>query len=346
VWVVDGYTTSEAHPYARPIQVQNVGEFNYIRNSVKATVDAYDGSVKLYLFDNQDPLILAYQHLFPGLLTPTSEMPADIRSHTRFPELLFRVQAELYRTYHMRVPDSFYNRADLWDLATFTSGQGGTPASMTPTYMVATLPGESQPEFLLTIPFTPHNKQNLIGLMAARCDGEHLGEIVFLQLPKQEIIPGPLQIEALINQNPVISKDLSLWNTQGSQVLRSQILVLPIDNTFLFVAPIYIQAAQARMPQLERVVLAAGSQLVYADTYQDALKQLAALQQGVAPLAPASSVTRAAPSPAPSGGPDTRIDTRIENIRGHLDRYRALSAQGKWAEAGKELEAVESLVKK
>jgi len=212
--------------------------------------------------------------------------------------------------------------------------------------MVATLPGESQPEFLLTIPFTPHNKQNLIGLMAARCDGEHLGEIVFLQLPKQEIIPGPLQIEALINQNPVISKDLSLWNTQGSQVLRSQILVLPIDNTFLFVAPIYIQAAQARMPQLERVVLAAGSQLVYADTYQDALKQLAALQQGVAPLAPASSVTRAAPSPAPSGGPDTRIDTRIENIRGHLDRYRALSAQGKWAEAGKELEAVESLVKK
>jgi len=346
VWVVDGYTTSEAHPYARPIQAQNVGEFNYIRNSVKATVDAYDGTVKLYLFDNQDPLILAYQHLFPGLLTPTSEMPADIRSHTRFPELLFRVQAELYRTYHMRVPDSFYNRADLWDLATFTSGQGGTPASMTPTYMVATLPGESQPEFLLTIPFTPHNKQNLIGLMAARCDGEHLGEIVFLQLPKQEIIPGPLQIEALINQNPVISKDLSLWNTQGSQVLRSQILVLPIDNTFLFVAPIYIQAAQARMPQLERVVLAAGSQLVYADTYQDALKQLAALQQGVAPLAPASSVTRAAPSPAPSGGPDTRIDTRIENIRGHLDRYRALSAQGKWAEAGKELEAVESLVKK
>jgi uncharacterized membrane protein (UPF0182 family) len=346
VWVVDGYTTSEAHPYARPIQAQNVGEFNYIRNSVKATVDAYDGTVKLYLFDNQDPLILAYQHLFPGLLTPASEMPADIRSHTRFPELLFRVQAELYRTYHMRVPDSFYNRADLWDLATFTSGQGGTPASMTPTYMVATLPGESQPEFLLTIPFTPHNKQNLIGLMAARCDGEHLGEIVFLQLPKQEIIPGPLQIEALINQNPVISKDLSLWNTQGSQVLRSQILVLPIDNTFLFVAPIYIQAAQARMPQLERVVLAAGSQLVYADTYQDALKQLAALQQGVAPLTPASSVTRAAPSPAPSGGPDTRVDTRIENIRGHLDRYRALSAQGKWAEAGKELEAVESLVKK
>jgi uncharacterized membrane protein (UPF0182 family) len=343
VWIVDGYTTSEAHPYARPIQAEGAGEFNYIRNSVKATVDAYDGEVKLYLFDDQDPVILAYQHLFPGLLTPAAEMPADVRRHTRFPELLFRVQAELYRTYHMRVPDSFYNRADLWDLATFTSGQAGNPQTMTPTYMVATLPGENRPEFLLTIPFTPHNKQNLIGLMAARCDGEHMGEIVFLQLPKQEIIPGPLQIEALINQNPVISKDLSLWNTQGSQVLRSQILVLPIDNTFLFVAPIYIQAAQARMPQLERVVLAKGSELVYADTYQDALKQLGALPGG-APALPATTSGSSAVPPSAPAAPGT--DTRIEAIRGHLDRYRALSAQGKWAEAGKELEAVESLVKK
>ena len=165
VWIVDGYTTSEAHPYSRPIQAEGAGEFNYIRNSVKATVDAYDGDVKLYVFDDQDPLILAYQHLFPGLLTPASEMPADMRRHARFPELLFRVQAEMYRTYHMRVPDSFYNRADLWDLATSTNGQNGTPETVTPTYLVATLPGENQPEFLLTIPFTPHNKQNLIGLM-------------------------------------------------------------------------------------------------------------------------------------------------------------------------------------
>jgi hypothetical protein len=267
-----------------------------------------------------------------------------VRKHTRFPELLFRVQAELYRTYHMRVPDSFYNRADLWDLATSTSGQNGTPQSVTPTYLVATLPGESKPEFLLTIPYTPHNKQNLIGLMVARCDGEHMGEIVFLQLPKQEIIKGPLQIEALINQNPVISKDLSLWNQQGSQVLRGQIQVLPIDNTLLYVAPIYIQAAQARMPQLEKVVLAAGDELVYADTYKAALSQLEAGQGGTPAPAPApTGVSRAAPSPAPApAGPDTRI----ENIRGHLERYRALSAQGKWADAGKELEAVESLVKK
>ncbi len=342
VWMADGYTTSDAHPYSRPIQASGMGEFNYIRNSVKATIDAYDGDVKLYLFDDQDPLILAYQDLFPGLLRPASEMPADLRRHARFPELLFRVQAEMYRTYHMRVPDSFYNRADLWDLATYTSGQGTAPQEVTPTYMVATLPGESQPEFLLTIPFTPHNKQNLIGLMVARCDGEHLGEIVFLQLPKQEIIPGPLQIEALINQNPVISKDLSLWNQQGSQVLRSQILVLPIDNTILFVAPIYIQAAQARMPQLEKVALAAGNDLVYADTYQEALMQLASLQRGATPAAPVAPSVSTSRAPAPATG----TDSRIEQIRGHLERYRALSAQGKWAEAGKELEAVEALVNK
>ena len=344
VWIVDGYTVSAAHPYSRPIQTDSAGTFNYIRNSVKATVDAYNGDVKLYVFDDQDPLILAYQRLFPGLLTPLADMPADVRTHTRFPELLFRVQAELYRTYHMRVPESFYNRADLWDLATSTNGQNGTPQPMTPTYLVATLPGESRPEFLMVVPFTPHNKQNLIGLMVARCDGPHLGEIVFLKLPKQEIIKGPLQIEALINQNPVISKDLSLWNQQGSQVLRGQIQVLPIDNTLLYVAPIYIQAAQARMPQLEKIVLAAGDTLVYADTYKEALAQLEAQQGGTpAPAPTTTSVSRAAPSPAPTS---TGADTRIESIRSHLDRYRTLSAQGKWADAGKELEAVESLVKK
>jgi len=346
LWIIDGYTSSEAHPYSRPIRGDGIQDFNYIRNSVKATIDAYDGEAKLYLFDDQDPLILAYQQLFPELFTPAAAMPADVRSHTRSPEFLFRVQAEIYRTYHMRVPESFYNRADLWDIGTFTNAQAGAPQAMTPTYLVATLPGETKPEFLLLIAYTPHNKQNLIGLMVTRCDGEHMGEIVFLQLPKQEIIPGPLQIEALINQNPVISKDLSLWNQQGSQVLRGQILVLPIDNTFLFVAPIYIQAAQARMPQLEKVVLAAGNQLVYADTYQEALAQLASLQRGL-PAPAISSRTPSAISPTPPAeGTDTRIDTRIDTIRGHLDRYRSLSAQGKWAEAGKELEAVESLVKK
>src|SRR4029079_2951453 len=155
-----------------------------------------------------------------------SEMPADLRKHTRFPEFLFRSRAEIYRAYHMRNPESFYNRADYWDLATFSGGQNSNPQDVQPTYVMATLPGEAAPEFLLTIPFTPRKKQNLIGLMAARCDSEHLGAIVFLQIPRQDIIKGPLQIEAMINQDNVISKDLTLWNQQGSQVLRGQIQVL------------------------------------------------------------------------------------------------------------------------
>jgi uncharacterized membrane protein (UPF0182 family) len=181
--------------------------------------------------------------------------------------------------------------------------------------------------------------------MAARSDGEHLGELVFLQLPKQEVISGPLQVEALINQDQNISKDLTLWNQQGSQVLRSQILTLPIDQTFLYVAPIYIQAAQARMPQLKKVALVRGSTLIYADTYEQALAQLQSVQGGkqvqiLTPTAPAGSPVTSSTAPPPT------FDPRIENIRMHLDRYRQLSAQGKWADAGKELEAVESAVKK
>jgi len=351
VWIIDGYLTSNAHPYSRSISSSSLGRFNYIRNSVKATVDAYDGDVHFYVFDPDDALARAYQALFPSLFQPSAEMPKALREHARAPEMMFQAQAELYRIFHMRDPESFYNKADLWDVATFTTGQGNEPTTVPPTYMVAKLPGEKDPEFLLMLPFTPRNKQNLIGLMAARCDGEHLGEIVFLQLPKQEVIQGPLQVEALINQDQNISKDLSLWNQQGSQVLRSQILTLPIDQTILYVAPIYIQAAQARMPQLRKVALVQGETLIYADTYDQAIDQLRAAQQGrpVAPTGgssagPASStpgVSTTSAAPAPRGPNDPRIDT----IRMHLERYRQLSAQGKWADAGKELEAVEGVVR-
>ena len=274
VWMVDGYTTSDAHPNSRAVDLGDLGRVNYIRNAVKATVDAYDGETHLYIFAPDDPLIGAYQRLFPKLFRAESEMPADLRAHARYPEVLFSVQAEIYRTYHMLDPQSFYNKEDLWDLARHVSGQNGGSEPVTPTYVVASLPGESQAEFLLMTPFTPRGKDNLIGLMAARCDGEHLGEIEVLMLSKQELIFGPMQIAARINQDQTISKDLTLWNQQGSQVLRGQTLVLPVGNTFLYVDPIYIQATQAKMPQLKKVVLAVGNRLIYADTYDEALAQL------------------------------------------------------------------------
>jgi len=295
----------------------------------------------LYIFAPDDPIIAAYQRLFADLFRPASAMPADLRAHARYPELLFRVQAEIYRTYHMLDPQSFYNKEDLWDLARHVTSQNQGTDIVTPTYVVAALPGEDKPEFLLLLPFTPRNKDNLIGLMAARCDGDHLGEVVVLQLSKQELIFGPMQIAARINQDQNISKDLSLWNQQGSQVLRGQTLVLPVGNTFLYVDPIYIQATEARMPQLKKVVLAVGNRLIYADTYGQALGQLSSGAQQLVQQATAEAPSLAPPRGGPSSGPDPRI----LRVRDHLRRYRELAAQGHWAEAGKELEAIEAEVR-
>jgi uncharacterized membrane protein (UPF0182 family) len=347
IWMVDGFTTSGGHPYARGLNVRGIGNVNYIRNAVKATIDAYDGTTRLYIFAPEDPIIRAYQRLFPTLFNPASEMPADLRAHARYPENMFRVQAEIYRTYHMLDPQAFYNKEDVWDLARFTPTQGtGEPQPFTPTYVVASLPDQDKPEFLLLMPFTPRNKDNMIGLMLARCDGENLGDIVVLQLSKQELIFGPMQIAARINQEQTISKDLSLWNQQGSQVLRGQVLVLPVGNTFLYVDPLYIQATQARMPQLKKVVLAVGNRLIYADTYEQALAQLKTgaqglVQQASAPAAPPQA--GAAPPPAAPSAP--AAEQKLQSVREHLQRYRQFASQGRWAEAGKELEAIEAAAK-
>lgn len=340
VWIIDGYMTSNLHPYSAHVGIEGMGEVNYIRNSVKATVDAYDGTVHLYVFEPGDPLLLAYRNLFPDLFEASSAMPDDLRRHVRYPELIFRVQSDIYRLFHMRDPDTFYNKSDAWDTAKFTNEQGGTPGPLAPTYVVATLPGETKPEFLLLTPFTPRNRDNLIGLMMARCDGEHLGEKVILLLSKQEIILGPMQVEARINQDQNISKDLTLWNQQGSQVLRGQMLVLPMGQTFLYVEPIYIQASQAKMPQLKKVALSMGNNLVYADTYQQALAQLAGekLPTTTQEAAPATT-TASTPTP-----PAAQPDARVTQIRQHFQRYRELVSQGKLSEAGKELEAIQSLV--
>jgi uncharacterized membrane protein (UPF0182 family) len=210
---------------------------------------------------------------------------------------------------------------------------------------MASLPGQDKPEFLLLVPFTPRNKDNLIGLMVARCDGENLGDVVVLQLSKQELIFGPMQIGARINQEQTISKDLTLWNQQGSQVLRGQILVLPVGNTFLYVDPIYIQATEARMPQLKKVVLAVGNRLIYTDTYDEALAQLSTGAQQLIQQAGTGSTPGPGGTPAPAAAgaaPATPADARLQRIREHLRKYRELAAQGRWSEAGKELEAIEA----
>jgi len=315
VWMADAYTTSLSHPYSATIPVAGLEEgANYIRNAVKATVDAYTGKVSLYVFDPGDPIIQAYEHLFPKLFHPASDMPADLLRHARYPEALFQAQAEAYRTFHMRDPQVFYNKEDIWDIAHNLYGQSGQPEDVQPTYVVATLPGEKEPEFLLILPFTPRGKDNLIGWMAARCDGDHLGNLIFYQLPKQQLMYGPLQIESRIDQDQNISKDLTLWNQQGSRVLRGNIISLPVSGGFLYVESIYIQATEARMPQLKKVVLAMGNRLIYRDTFDQALADLTG---GPLPSRPGPAAAASAQVPvSPASGKDVSdLTQRVRHIR-------------------------------
>jgi uncharacterized membrane protein (UPF0182 family) len=332
VWMVDAYTTSLSHPYSAtlPVTGLNYGA-NYIRNAVKATVDAYTGKMTLYVFDPSDPIIQVYEHLFPKLFRPASEMPPDLRRHARYPEVLFRAQAEAYRIFHMRDPQVFYNKEDIWDVAHTLSGQSGQPAPMQPTYVVATLPGEKEPEFLLILPFTPRGKDNLIGWMAARCDGDRLGNLIYFQLSKQQLMYGPMQIESRIDQDQNISKDLSLWNQQGSHVLRGNVIALPVTGGFLYVESIYIQASEARMPQLKKVVLAMGDRLIYRDTFDEALAELTG---GPAPAKPVTAPVASTPAPVASGGNTPPLAERLRLLRNQAEQLaRELETLEK--EAGK-----------
>lgn len=334
VWMVDGYTTSLSHPYSATLALTGLNESsNYIRNAVKATVDAYTGKVSLYVFDPSDPIIQTYEKLFPKLFQPEAAMPGDLRRHARYPEVLFRAQAEAYRTFHMRDPQVFYNKEDIWDISRSLGSQSGQPEAMQPTYVVATLPGEKDPEFLLILPFTPRGKDNLIGWMAARCDGDHLGDLVYFELSKQQLMYGPMQIESRIDQDQNISKDLTLWNQQGSHVLRGDIIALPVSGGFLYVESIYIQATEARMPQLKKVVLAMGDRLVYRDTFDEAL---ADLEGGEAP--PGSAVPAVASTPSPAQG------TAGQDSSALADQVTRLREQAE--QLARELEALEKETRK
>jgi len=337
VWIVDGYTSSDAHPYSARVNVGAFGESaNYVRNSVKATVDAYNGETKLYRFEDQDPIIQAYGALFPDLFHNEADMPASLREHVRYPELMFEIQAETYRKFHMKDPGVFYSEEDLWDVAQSLAGDTNTSAPMKPTYIVATVPGETEPEFLLMLPFTPRGRPNLIGWMAARCDGDKLGELIFFQLSKQELVYGPSQIEARINQDQEIAKDLTLWGQQGSRVLRGDMIALPLEDNFLYVESIYIQADSARMPQLRKVVLAIGNRLIYEDTFAQALSML---DDGGAALAKSGEGASDGEDPSGDGTSPPTTVTSTGRLRAVASRLQQLRRQ---AEAlVKELTSVE-----
>lgn len=254
VWVLDGYTVSDRYPYSE--RLAGYGGLNYIRNSVKAVVDAYDGTTTLYAIDEADPLLATWRAVFPGLVADGSEMPDAVREHLRYPEDLFRVQAEVYKTYHMLDPRVFYNKEDQWELPGEAASENGTP--MDPFYVLMQLPGEDVQDFMLMLPFTPRNKANMIGWMAASSDPADYGRRIVYTFPKQKLVLGPKQVEARINQDPQISQQLTLWSQRGSGVLFGNMLVIPVDDAIVYVQPLYLQAEQTAMPQLTRVIVAYG----------------------------------------------------------------------------------------
>jgi len=357
-WIMDAFTTSDSYPYSRHSTLGRES-INYMRNSVKVVIDAYDGTTTFYVFDSEDPIIAAYRGIFPSLFKDASAMPAGLRKHVRYPEMLLKLQADVYGTYHMTDPEVFYNREDLWSVAsevgqTSQGTQGTIP--MEPNFVLMTLPGEREIEFIEILPFTPANRNNLIGWIAGRSDGEHYGTSVVFNFPKTKLVDGPLQIEARIDQNAQLSGQLSLWNQQGSHVRRGSLLVIPIGRALLYAEPIYLQADRSPMPELRLVVLALQDRLAYGPTFESAM---ASLFGGAASTLAAQPSTPAAPSPPSQPGaagsrgatggtaaapaaattqPSADINGLIAGAARDLADYQRLTAEGKLGEAGQKLE--------
>jgi len=274
-WILDGYTTGSTYPYSQSATFQGNTDINYVRNSVKVVIDAYEGTVDFYILDPKDPLIKAYVATFPSLFKPIDAMPAGLKAHLRVPVDLYNVQIGIYATYHITDPKVFFAREDDWDIPTAQTSPGSASLPVQPYYVLFRLPGETNPEFLLIMPFTPRGKNNMVSWMAARSDGTHFGEYVSYVLPKDKVILGPQQVANLINQEPAISRDFTLFHGTGSQVQQGNLLVVPIGNSFLYFEPIYLKATSASgLPELKKVILADQSKVVYTDTLQQAIDQL------------------------------------------------------------------------
>ncbi len=275
-WIMDAFTVADTYPYSSHYHLGG-NSVNYMRNSVKVVVDAYDGTTTFYVFDKEDPIIAAYRSIFPSLFKDASAMPPGLRKHVRYPELLLKLQAEVYGLYHMTDTGAFYNRDDLWTVATevgLSEGGEQTTQTMQPNFVLMKLPDETGAEFAEILPFTPANRNNLIGWIAGRSDGAHYGKSVVYNFPKTKLVDGPLQIEARIDQNAQLSGQLTLWNQQGSHVRRGTLLVIPTGRALLYAEPIYLQAERSPMPELRLVVLALQDRLAYGPTFESAMAGL------------------------------------------------------------------------
>ncbi|ASC72717.1 uncharacterized protein XM38_036750 [Halomicronema hongdechloris C2206] len=343
-WIVDAYTISDRYPYSEPLgrssEVQAILQgrtitdlasqgSNYIRDAVKVVVDAYDGSMHFFVVDEQDPVLNTYRQIFPDLFEPMTAVPEAVRAHFRYPLDLFKIQAQMYRAYHMANPEVFYNREDLWRFP--TQIYEGEQVQMEPYYIIMRLPQETQEEFIQISPFTPVNKDNMVAWLAGRSDGDKYGKLLLYEFPKQQLVYGPSQIEARIDQTPEISQQLTLWSQEGSRVIRGDLQVIPIDQSLLYIEPVYLRSEQGELPELRRVIVAYDDQIVMRNTLEACLEAI---------FGTASAI----PTPAPSSeeqplSPDTTtVSPDIANlIQSALEAYEtsqdALS-QGDWPAYG------------
>ncbi len=349
-WMLDAFTESSTYPYSRHHAVgQN--NVNYIRNSVKVVIDAYNGTAHFYVFDNNDPLIATYRATFPALFEDASQMPADLRAHVRYPETLIRVQGEVYGLYHTQSAKAFFQREDVWTLAQqvgLDDQNRKQIQQIDPYFVLMQLPGEqTHNEFVLMLPFTPAGRNNLIGWMAGRSDGDNYGKLLIYNFPKSRLIDGPLQIEARIDQNAQLSSQFTLWNQQGSHVLRGHLLVIPIGRSLLYVEPIYLKAESSPMPELRLVVLATQDRLGYGKTFDEAMASIfgdlarPSTQERTEP--PKDKAAEGSPKPTASPASDqpvqpASVQQLIDKAVQEFDEYQRLTSQGKLGEAGQKLE--------
>ncbi len=328
-WMLDAYTTSNYFPYAKLTQDNDL---NYIRNSVKVVIDAYNGTIDFYLIDTADPIAATYQRIFPRLFKPFAVMPADLQRHIRYPEDLFLIQAQLYQAYHMDDAAVFYNREDLWQFPRQPAASG--TSMMAPYYIIMRLPEEPHAEFFVMLPMVPSGRDNMIAWLAARCDPPNYGKLIVYEFPKEKLVYGPLQIEARINQNTEISQQLSLWNQMGSRVIRGNLLVIPIEHSILYVSPLYLRAMQGHLPELKRVIAAYGENVVMKETLAEALSALFR-EPGAAPTAATTATGTPLTGPA------------ADRARKALDRYNHAMERlkaGDWTGFGTELDAMRGLL--
>lgn len=334
-WMMDAFTESSYFPYSTHHDVAG-NSLNYIRNSVKVVIDAYNGTAQFYVFDDKDPIIAAYRNIFPNLFQDASRMPADLRAHVRYPETLVRAQGEVYSLYHTQNPKMFFQREDVWSIAQHIEiNDKGEKVSraIDPYYVLMQLPGEQQKnEFVLILPFTPANRNNMIGWMAGRIDGENYGKLLVYNFPQSRLIDGPVQIEARIDQDPQLSAQFTLWNQQGSRVIRGHLLVIPIGRSLMFVEPVYLQAQRSPMPELRLVVLATQEKLGYGQTFTEAMNNLFGEAAKEATPAPATETPAAQPPPTEN------LQQLVNRALQEFDDYQRLTSQGKLGEAGQKLE--------